>query len=176
MKRSIPIAWVLILAACPPPTTPATTPAATPAAKTSTAGVGQNKTGISQDPCPGAEPCTCRGALAFGIPAIQKLGLSEEALAAGTPCLIGDLDGNGFSDLVFVEPSYGKVEGGARQVVNASVLYFDHVGLTMIQEVPKKVALLSLEPAATGMKLVAGSSEHRLVFELVEGRLVGKKP
>lgn len=195
MRALVITAGVLALAGCPanapeaplappskpsPPPGPASQPASQPVAPPVVPAIratdgSTNTSGMTQEACPSAEPCPCRGALQFGLTALAKIGIGEEHLAGGTPCLIADLDKNGFSDLVFVDASYGRVEGNVRQVASVTVLFFDGVGLRMIEELPKKVGVLSVDRGPEGSRLIAGTAPNRLVFELVNGHLQGKK-
>lgn len=133
-----------------------------------------NTTGMRQNPCPSPEPCPCYGLLAVGRPAVEKLGVTEPQLARGTPCLLADLDHNGYADLVFVDGKYGAVDGLPRQPASATALFFGPAGLQGIAPLPKKVSVLSVESGPDGSRLVAGSPPSRYLLVLNNGQLVAK--
>lgn len=123
-----------------------------------------------EPPCPGTEPCACRGVVTYGRNALQQIGITPQALAAGTPCLIADFDGNGFNDFAFVDPTFGHPTLAAR----VQVLLFDEVGLKATAILPKRVRALGLAPAADGRTALVepGLTAERYHFVYRDDRFV----
>lgn len=118
--------------------------------------------------CSGIAPCACAGSIMYGQNAIAKIGISEEDLAKGTPCLLADLDGNGTEDIVFVGKDYGKAPA-----VPVRVLLFDDLGLRDTPLFPKKVTTLSVHEKDGKKGLLEPSS--RLFFVYENGKFEMKK-
>lgn len=110
--------------------------------------------------CSGLAPCTCSGTIMYGQNAIAKIGITEEDLAKGTPCLLADLDGNGKQDIVFVGKDYGKAPA-----VAVTVLLFDDLGLRDTPIFPKKVTTLSVHEKDGKKGLLEPSSRLFFVYE-----------
>jgi hypothetical protein len=116
-----------------------------------------------KDPrCSGIQPCECSGTIVYGQNAIAKIGLTEADLAAGTPCLLGDFDGNGHQDVAFVEKSFGKAAAGVQ------VLLFDELGLRDTPAFPKKVNALAIHTKDGKVGLLETTS--RLFFRYQDGK------
>lgn len=96
--------------------------------------------------CSGSAPCLCKGTIDYGKNALAQIGVTPAQVAEGTPCLIGDFDGNGVPDLAFVDDKYTDAQLAAR----VQVLMFDEVGLMATALLPKRVHALALAPMADG--------------------------
>jgi hypothetical protein len=149
-----------------PASQPASRPASpvpAPAAKVPT---GDNRSGIAyggEDPsaCRGEAPCPCVAPELFhGRNALARIGITPEDLAAGTPCLLADFDGNGHTDAAFL----GDLEAELHPV---RVLFHDAVGLEATAELPKPVRRLALTAAVPGKAALA---DGEVVFVFLDGR------
>ena len=135
--------------------------------------LGENRTGInyvSKDraTCNGTQPCPCASPDLFhGKSALARMGINNQHVRAGTPCLLADYDGNGFTDAAFIEVTERK----EKRVV---VLMFDNVGLSAVFELPKTVQQLALRKG-TGKTLL--SPGDQTVFVFIEDKFrVGLSP
>ncbi len=115
--------------------------------------------------CGADAPCPCRGVLRYGQNALARIGITEKQLAAGTPCLIADFDGNQVDDLAFVDTNFGD----PTQAAQVQVLLFDQYGLTAAVALPKRVRTLGVRTLADGRAALVepGPTEKkfRFVFE-----------
>ncbi len=110
----------------------------------------------------------CKGTLTFGQSALDKVGISIERLAAGTPCLIADFDGNGSDDIAFVDDRFTDPKLAAQ----VQVLLFDQVGLMATSMLPKRVQSLGLAPLQDGRTALVepGPAAERFRFVYRDGR------
>lgn len=186
------IRWLLVTclaaAACrpaaeSPQTTPSSAPASSPRRQpasapkpptplppaASGAPLGENRSGIDYvGECLGTRPCRCRAPELFhGRNALGRLGIDEVARTEGSSCLLGDLDGNGHTDAVFL----GAPKSGLRPAI---ALMFDEVGLSAVLDLPKPVRSLALGASIPGR---ATLEDGAIVFLVRDGKfVVGTKP
>ncbi len=118
--------------------------------------------------CSGMQPCECVGTIEYGQNALARIGVSEDDLARGTPCLLGDFDGNGFEDAAFLGKDYGKAPAAA-----VTVLLFDDVGLRSTLSFPKKVATLAVHSENGKVGLL--ETQSRLFFVYGDGKFDMKR-
>src|SRR5688572_19201561 len=90
----------------PPPAAPASEPASQPnldmgKAEAHEPSDKKNELAYKDPRCSGMQPCECVGTIVYGQNAIAKIGVTEDDLAKGTPCLLGDFDANGHQDVAF---------------------------------------------------------------------------
>lgn len=78
-------------------------------------------------------------------------------LSRGTPCLLADFDGNGFTDAAFL----GSGSENRSPVV---VLMFDEVGLSATIDLPKPIQDLALSQGAKDRAAIMDPTEPRVVF------------
>ncbi len=128
----------------------------------------KNELAYKDSRCSGAEPCVCVGHVEFGLTALSKIGITDEDLANGALCLLGDFDGNGHQDAAFVEKEYGKAPA-----VSVVVLLFDEVGVRDIPLFPKKVATLGVFTKDEHVGLIENGS--RLFFTYEGGKFEMKR-
>lgn len=108
------------------------------------------------EPCPDKAPCVCRGTITHGQNALAKIGVTEPMLAKGTPCVIGDFDGNSFNDVV-VYPAKADAEP-------ATALMFDEGGLSATLKLPKAAAFIESRREGTVDVMFLGDSGQLFVF------------
>ena len=116
-----------------------------------------------KDPrCGGMQPCECTGTIVYGQNAIAKIGITEDDLAKGTPCILGDFDANGVQDVAFVSKDFGKT------AASVCVLLFDELGLRDTPAFPKKVNTLSIHTKDGKVGLLEANS--RTFFHYQDGK------
>ena len=119
-------------------------------------------------PCSGQAPCLCRGTVKYGSSALAKVGVTSKKLAEGTPCLIGDFDGNGVMDYAFVDDKFGHGSLAAQ----VQVLLFDEYGLAATAPLPKRIRTLGLAAVGDGRTALIepGTTESKYRFVYDNGR------
>ena len=98
----------------------------------------------------------------YGQNAIAKIGITEDDLAKGTPCILGDFDANGVQDVAFVSKDFGKT------AASVCVLLFDELGLRDTPAFPKKVNTLSIHTKDGKVGLLEANS--RTFFHYQDGK------
>lgn len=143
------------------PDEPASGPASKPAPKV---------IGVKyEDPtCGGAGPCTCVGELKIGMSQLAQIGVDEAKVKSGTPCLLGDFDGNGHLDGAFLGADFKEVEAS-----DVAILMFDEGGVMLATRLPKKVGSLALLREEDRQRLV--EPETRMRFDYKDGRFVATR-
>ncbi len=118
--------------------------------------------------CGGAGPCECVGELNIGMQQLRAIGIEDEAFAKGTPCLLGDFDGNGHTDGAFLEPGLGD-----KPAVSVAVLMYDQGGVMLATKIPKKVTSLALLREEGKQTLVEPEAAMR--FDFADGKFEPKR-
>ncbi|MEQ9504554.1 MAG: hypothetical protein RIT81_47285 [Deltaproteobacteria bacterium] len=171
----IRFALLLLLTACPaadkakpsadaPPkddAPPASQPASRPEPKTITVK-------YTDPTCGGAGPCVCVGELEVGMQLLRSIGVEDAALTTGTPCLLGDFDGNGHVDGAFLEPGLGD-----KPAVAVGVLMYDEGGVMVATKIPKKVTSLAILREEDRQALI--EPEARMRFDFADGKFEPKR-
>lgn len=166
MKRSsLIVLCALASFACPAEKTPAPPAPPPPAAASQPASQAASKPApkaldVKYDgTCLGTGPCTCKGRVELGRPALAEIGVDDAALTAGTPCVLGDFDGNGHPDGAFLGKGWGEAPA-----VDVAVLMFDRGGLASATKLPKKVGSLTAIYEGKSAKLVEPKARLHFVY------------
>ncbi len=104
--------------------------------------------------CDGRAPCPCIGVLQkeYGKNSLAKIGLSATDLAKGVPCVMGDFDANGYTDVALLGKKYGTKKDGKHVAAGVQVLMFDELGLRATAPLPKRMTSLKMMPAPDNPK------------------------
>lgn len=121
----------------------------------------KNISGVTlQDPnCDSKKICVCAGSLVYGQNALKKIGVTEPRLMAGTSCVVGDFDGNGYADFAFLQPRDEQTPAS-----DVQVLLFDERGLTATAKMPKKMVSLARVRMGNKDVLVEPGAESKYHF------------
>lgn len=170
MRRLVPLSLIALATACqtktveeapPDDAPPASQPASQPEVK-------RIPVKYTDPTCGGAGPCTCVGELIIGMQQLRGIGIEDDAMTKGTPCLLGDFDGNGHTDGAFLEPGLGD-----KPAVSVAVLMYDAGGVMLATKIPKKVTSLALLREADKQTLVEPEAAMR--FDFTDGKFVPKR-